>query len=307
MKGTVCQLNYYGGGCLRSVHPGPDGSNCEAAWPFATAPLGLKVGDAVTFTLTEGGQAVDLQGAWGMVYPHNFPVDWTIAVASGDGDASAVAGSRNAGLQQKVRKLLIGCLELLDLTDGTTHELVDTALQHIRDLVMVKTLSQNQPSDGDASSSLKRKHKVAEDQWQALAALVGTHPDDASALVRADAVPGEAAKRKVLKGKDRASSAGGHYQPSSKVKKLDSAPGCCLFAHTHTHTAELCQRIETTKLGQRKHPGRRHLEVLGMPSDRDKLLVLGTSHKEKSLCVDARKGPRGLQDEDGEEVPMAPC
>eukprot|EP00438_Fugacium_kawagutii_P034112 Skav223653 [mRNA] locus=scaffold4170:6728:7371:+ [translate_table: standard] len=84
MKGTVCQLNYYGGGCLRSVHPGPDGSNCEAAWPFATAPLGLKVGDAVTFTLTEGGQAVDLQGAWGMVDRQNLAADWACFTTSLD-------------------------------------------------------------------------------------------------------------------------------------------------------------------------------------------------------------------------------
>lgn len=31
------------------------------------------VGDAVTFTLTEGG-AVDLQGAWGMVDRENLPI-----------------------------------------------------------------------------------------------------------------------------------------------------------------------------------------------------------------------------------------
>eukprot|EP00438_Fugacium_kawagutii_P013799 Skav214478 [mRNA] locus=scaffold1167:336563:337306:+ [translate_table: standard] len=75
MKGTVCQLHYHGGGCLRSVHPRPDGSSSVAAWPFATAPHGLKVGDAVTFTLTEGGQAVDLRGAWGMVYGRS-PTNW---------------------------------------------------------------------------------------------------------------------------------------------------------------------------------------------------------------------------------------
>eukprot|EP00438_Fugacium_kawagutii_P002925 Skav216239 [mRNA] locus=scaffold5243:97669:97911:- [translate_table: standard] len=73
MKGTVCQLHYHSGGCLRSVHP--DGPSCEAAWPFATAPQGLKVGDAVTFTLT-GGQAVDLRGARGVVDRHTLPMGW---------------------------------------------------------------------------------------------------------------------------------------------------------------------------------------------------------------------------------------
>lgn len=62
--GIVCQLHYHGGGGLRHR------SSCNAElWPFATAPPGLKVGDAVTFRLTngDGGQVVDVRGAGEMV------------------------------------------------------------------------------------------------------------------------------------------------------------------------------------------------------------------------------------------------
>eukprot|EP00438_Fugacium_kawagutii_P029215 Skav229550 [mRNA] locus=scaffold568:316865:328633:+ [translate_table: standard] len=328
MKGIVCQLHYHGGGCLR-----PDGSSCDAAWPFATAVHGIKVGDAVTFTLTEGGQAVDLQvaasGPWerqavdlqvaagepktdrdletaAMTSPradgeeaaapkvradepkipfqrvleatagrrklqrnmnrfHNANLEeqfemlkraeerlsavklardemdgtalcslvnklagflhapgGTIAVASGTGDASAVAGPRNAGLQQKVRKLLIDCLEFLDLSDSITYESVDAALQHIKDLMMLQKLNQNQPAD-DPSSSLNRQRSLAIDQWQTLAALVGTNQDDSFRPAPADAVPGTAAKREAMMlGKDRASAKSGSYQPNIKVRNLKS-------------------------------------------------------------------------------------
>eukprot|EP00438_Fugacium_kawagutii_P036477 Skav209704 [mRNA] locus=scaffold36:211359:212645:+ [translate_table: standard] len=301
MKGTVCQLHYHGGGCLRSAYPRPDGSRCETTWPFATAPQELKVGDAVTFTLTEGRQAVDLQVAVSepkterapetaaMTSPrtdgeaaalkvqadaaaqrklqrnmnrfHNANLEEqlamlrraeeglnavkagdemdgkalcslvnklagylhapaeTIAVANGAGDASTVAGSRNAEVQQKVRKLLIGCLELLDLSDRTTYELVDTAVQHITQLVINK-LNQNHP-DKDPPS-LYKKRSLAVGQWQALAALVGANQDDASPLVSADAVPGTGKCRAIIRDGDMASTTGGRYRPSRKVRNLPS-------------------------------------------------------------------------------------
>eukprot|EP00438_Fugacium_kawagutii_P000639 Skav215309 [mRNA] locus=scaffold2444:43307:44635:+ [translate_table: standard] len=310
MKGVVCQLHYHGGGCLRSVH-GQSSGYCDAAWQFATAPQGLKVGDAVTFTLTGGGQAVDLrvevrdaktekgpaeasaetsprtgggEAADLEIRPdestmplkrgpepavqrklqrnmtrfHNAnpeqqldmlltaeqrlnavlaadevdgaalcslvnqlagflhaPGD-TFEVSSSTGDASVAAGCKTAGLQQKVRKLLIDCLELLDLGDIPTYDLVETALQHIAQLVMLRKMKQNQP-DEDPSSRSSRKRSLAVTQWQTLAALVGTNQDDSLPVARADA-----AKRKGTKRKDRASSVGGEYQPNSKVRKLPS-------------------------------------------------------------------------------------
>eukprot|EP00438_Fugacium_kawagutii_P028618 Skav212749 [mRNA] locus=scaffold2545:12766:14181:- [translate_table: standard] len=297
MKGTVCQLHYQGGGCLRSMYLRPAGFSCAALWSFATAPQGLNVGDAVTFTLTEGGQAVDLRVAASepktegdpepslrtgggeasapkadepkiltaaqrklqrnMNRFHNANLEEqlemllraeeelnavkareeldgtalcilvnklagflhapgeTIAVR-GSGDASA-AGS---GLQQKVRKLLIDCLELLDLSDSTTKELVDTALQHIAQLMTLKKLNENQPAK-DPSSSMSRKRSIALTQWQTLAALVGTDREDALLLAPA-VIPGEAQKHTGMKRKDMASIEDGHYQPSAKVRNLTS-------------------------------------------------------------------------------------
>eukprot|EP00438_Fugacium_kawagutii_P028620 Skav212751 [mRNA] locus=scaffold2545:96056:96766:- [translate_table: standard] len=147
----------------------------------------------------------------------------TIEVTSGTGDVSAVAGCKNAGMQYKVRKLLIDCLQLLDLTDSTTYSLVKTALQHIAQLMTLEKLNGNQRGDQDPCS-LTRKRQSAVDQWQTLAALVGTNEDDALPLVLPDAVPG--VKREVrMRGKDRASSKSGCYQPNAKVRKLSSVSG----------------------------------------------------------------------------------
>eukprot|EP00438_Fugacium_kawagutii_P006563 Skav231716 [mRNA] locus=scaffold2515:19781:20707:+ [translate_table: standard] len=226
----------------------------------------------------------------------------TVEVASGTGDASTVA-SRNAGLQRKVRKLLIDCLELLDLTDSTTCELVDTALQHIKDLVALNKLNQNQPADQHPSVRLNRKRKFAIDQWQTLAALVGTYQDDALSLAPADEV-GEVGKRtgpKGIKRKDMASVEGGQYQPSAKVRKLPFA------SENSRSNIQHCFVSGLKRPGQRRQPGHRHLEVLAMPSDHDMHVVLAPSQEGNNTCLSSRARPRGLQEEDGEEVPMGTC
>eukprot|EP00438_Fugacium_kawagutii_P002924 Skav216238 [mRNA] locus=scaffold5243:95683:96741:- [translate_table: standard] len=143
----------------------------------------------------------------------------TIAVSSGTGEAALVAGPKNAWLQQKVRKLLISCLELLDLSDSTTYESVACAVKHVAQLVMLKKLNQSQRSDEEPSGSINRKRKFAADQWQTLAALVGTQRDDVLPLTPSDAVPSKAANPK---GKDRASLKDGYYLPNIKVRSSKS-------------------------------------------------------------------------------------
>lgn len=52
-KGIVCQLNYHGGGFLRSL-------DTAAMVPFQRAPAGLLVGQTVTFSL-RSAEATDVQ------------------------------------------------------------------------------------------------------------------------------------------------------------------------------------------------------------------------------------------------------
>eukprot|EP00438_Fugacium_kawagutii_P018698 Skav214162 [mRNA] locus=scaffold945:148030:149289:- [translate_table: standard] len=357
-------------------------------WHFAMAPLGLKIGDLVTFKLTEGGQAVDLQAAasWqlqvanlqteaskpraegepgpaaktgaridlqlradepeiprqrglepsaaqrklqrNMSRFHNANVEQQlemllkaeqrlnallagdevdgaalcslvnklagflhapgntiqVATSSGTGDASLMAGSRNAGLQRKVRKLLIGCLELLDLSDSTTYALVETAVQHIAQLVIYQKLSQNQLCDEDPASSINRKCSTAVTQWQMLAALVGASQDDAVLLAPADVVHGKAGRGVLMMNKDKGSVKSGSYQPNIRVRKLPSVREDNLDAVTMKCSE--CHQIMTSNWFWH-HPKKETIYVL-VPNSGHKFCSTKMGRKVPWLPVDGR-------------------
>ena len=117
-------------------------------------------------------------------------------------DASSCSESSN--LQSRVRRLLIRALSHLDLTDDVTRASVETALMYIQGFI--KAIPWR------SGVSIKRVAK----QWQTLQSLVLT-PHRPLATDSHVAKPEE---RKICAGKDRATAAGGTYQPGQKVRNL---------------------------------------------------------------------------------------
>lgn len=114
--------------------------------------------------------------------------------------------SKAADLQWRVRRLLIRCLQSLDLTDPDTSKAVAAALHFIRQLL------QKTPTDHAVTTS------KAAGQWSELEALVAS-AQDASPLARGSN-GGAIESQNKLEG--RAHSAGGIYRPSQKVLALSN-------------------------------------------------------------------------------------
>ena len=121
-------------------------------------------------------------------------------------DASSC--SENSNLQSRLRRLLIRALSHLDLTDDVTQAAVETALMYIEGFIKAIPRS--------SGVSIKRVAK----QWQTLQSLVSTSTPHRPPATATNSHIAEPEKRKVAIGKDRATTAGGTFQPSQKVLNL---------------------------------------------------------------------------------------
>jgi len=124
--------------------------------------------------------------------------------AEAESSREASSCSEKSNLQSRLRRLLIRALSHLDLTDDVTRAAVETALMYIQGFIKAIPLWSGAP--------IKRVAK----QWQTLQSLVSTpHRPLVS-----ESHAAQPEKRKIAEGEDRATTAGGTFQPSQKVRNL---------------------------------------------------------------------------------------